>query len=230
MPKPNWDKKTISTYITQQQKEVWEKTAISECKQVADFVRDRVESTINNENYKGKVCVWLDVPKELIDKAKKPGEKNKNKTNPNPGLFELIQNHVYRVVNEDTVKELQWEQSANNPDIETLKAKNLELERQIELLKSENENLRNRGTVSENNEIFKVLDKEKFLSLEKIAVLLNRDDDVKIHELQDEIEETMFKVGMIEFKLGRGGGYRYNPEIEPVERAYSGKKIKIEVE
>ena len=86
-----------------------------------------------------------------------------------------------------------------------------------------------RSAVSENNEIFKVLDKEKFLSLEKIAVLLNRDDDVKIHELQDEIEETMFKVGMIEFKLGNGGGYRYNPEIEPVERAYSGKKIKIKV-
>jgi len=44
MPKPQWDKKTISTYITQQQKEVWEKTAFSECKQLADFVRDRVET------------------------------------------------------------------------------------------------------------------------------------------------------------------------------------------
>jgi len=66
MPKPQWDKKTISTYITQQQKEVWEK---------------------------GKVCVWLDVPKELINKAKKPGEKNKNKTNSNPGLNELIQSN-----------------------------------------------------------------------------------------------------------------------------------------
>jgi hypothetical protein len=229
MPKPNWDKKTISTYITQQQKEVWEKTAISECKQVADFVRDRVESTINNEDYKGKVCVWLHVPKELINKAKKPGEKNKTK-NSNPELDELIQNHVQRIVNEDTVKELQWEQSANNPDIETLKAKNLELERQIELLKAENENLRNRATVSESNEIFKVLDREKFLSLEKIAVLLNRgDDDVSIHELQDELEQLMFNVGMIEFKLGNGGGYRYNPDIEPVERSYSGKKLKIEV-
>jgi hypothetical protein len=73
-----------------------------------------------------------------------------------------------------------------------LEAKILDLQRQIEALKFENASLRNRGTISESNEIYKVLDKEKFLSLEKIAVLLNRgNDDVEIHHLYEELQDTM---------------------------------------
>ncbi len=46
MPKPHWDKKTISTYVTQKQKEIWEQNAITECKCLADFIRDGVDSII----------------------------------------------------------------------------------------------------------------------------------------------------------------------------------------
>ncbi len=215
MPKPHWDKKTISTYITKEQKELWEKTAKAERKPIADFIRERVQSTISNRD--GKICVWLEVSNELHAKAEAE----------NLQLDELIQYHVQRISKDDRENELKWEQSANSSDVDALKATIKELQRQIEVLSIENQSLRNRGAISESNEIFKVLDREKFLSLEKIAALLNRDDDVKIHELQDEIEETMFNVGMIEFKLGRG--YRYNPEIEPVERYHSSKEIKIEV-
>jgi hypothetical protein len=218
MPKPQWDKKTISTYIKKEQKELWQRIAKSERKPIADFIRDRVQSTISNHN--GKICVWLDVSKELQAKAEAE----------NIHLDELIQYHVQRISKDDKENELKWEQSANSSDVEALKATIAELQRQIEVLSIENNSLRHRGTVSDSNEIYKVLDKEKFLSLEKIAVLLNRGDgDAAIQELQDEIEETMFNIGMIEFKLGSGGGYRYNPDIEPVEREYSSKKIKIEV-
>ncbi len=223
MPKHNWDKKTISTYITQQQKEVWENTAISECKRVADFVRDRVESTLNNKDLNGKQCLWLEIPKELYEKAQTE-YKDVNKKNP---LEDLIQYHIRRIIKEDTDNELLWEQSASNPDIDSLKAKNVELERQIELLNAEIHNLRSKGTGIGSNEIFRVLDKEKFLSLEQIAVQLNRGDDIDtIHELYDEVEETMFKVGMIEYN---GRGYRLNLDIEPVERVHGGKEIKVEV-
>lgn len=120
-----------------------------------------------------------------------------------------------------------WEQSANNPDIETLNAKISELERQIELLKAENENIRSRQTGIGSNEIFRVLDEEKFLSLEQIADQLNRGNDIDtIHQLYDEVEETMFNAGMIEYN---GRGYRLNLDIEPVERVHGGKKIKVEV-
>ncbi len=67
MPKLHWDKKTISTYITKEQKELWEKTAKSERKPIADFIRDRVQSTIGNHD--GKICVWLEVSDELNAKA-----------------------------------------------------------------------------------------------------------------------------------------------------------------
>src|SRR5659263_96410 len=109
MPKPNWDKKTISTYITQEQKEVWEKTAISECKRLADFVRDRVESTLNKD-LNGKKCLWLEIPQELYEKAQT--EYKDNKINP---LEDLIQYHIKRVLKSDADKELLWEQSASNP-------------------------------------------------------------------------------------------------------------------
>ena len=59
MPKPQWDKKAISTYVTQEQKDIWEKTAITECKRYADFIRDKVESTINNKDLDGRCCLWL---------------------------------------------------------------------------------------------------------------------------------------------------------------------------
>ncbi len=217
MPKPPWDKKTISTYITQEQKEVWEKNAIKECKRLADFIRDRVQSTIDKE-HNGKICVWLEIPKELQDEAQIK-YKDDNKINP---LEELIQYHVHRIIKKDADNELQWEQSAGSPDSETLKAKITELERQNELLKFENESLRNRGGLSDSNAILKVLDKEDFLSLEQIAFLLNRgSDDVDLHLLYEEIQDTMFDIGMIEYKPGKGGGYRFNLNIEPVERTYT---------
>jgi hypothetical protein len=217
MPKPQWDKKTISTYVTKEQKEIWEKTAKAERKAIADFIRDRVESTINNNN--GKVCIWLEVPKELLDKAETDDIE----------LDELIQYHILRTVKEDADKELQWEQSANSPDSETLKAKISELERQIEGLTIENQSLRNRGGISGSTAIFKILDNKKFLTLEQIAVLLNIDsrDEIEMHHLYEEITETMFNEGMIEYKHGRG--YRFNPDMKPVERIYPGKEIKLEV-
>jgi hypothetical protein len=220
MPKPNWDKKTISTYITQQQKDEWEKAAFSECKRLADFVRDRVESTLNKD-MKGKICLWLEIPQELYEKAQT--EYKDNKINP---LEDLIQYHIKRVLTLDAGNELMWEKSASSPDIDTFKAKISELERQIELLKFENEALRNRGGLFDSSALLKVLDKTNFLKLEQIAVLLNRsDDDIEIHELYDELEETMFQVGMIEYKPGKG--YRFNADIEPVDRIPDGKKLKI---
>lgn len=223
MPKPNWDKKTISTYITQQQKDEWEKAAFSECKHLADFVRDRVESTLNKD-MKGKICLWLEIPQELYEKAQT--EYKDNKINP---LENLIQYHIKRILTLDAGNELMWEKSASSPDIETFKAKISELERQIELLKFENEALRNRTGLFDSNAILKILDKEKFMKIEQIGVLLNRNDDENdIHELYDELEETMFQIGMIEYVPGKG--YRFNAEIEPVERAPGGKKLKIKVE
>jgi hypothetical protein len=223
MPKPNWDKKTISTYITQQQKEVWEKTAISECKRLADFVRDRVESTLNND-LNGKICLWLEIPQELYEKAQT--EYKDNKINP---LEDLIQYHIHRILTLDAGNELMWEKSASSPDIETFKAKISELERQIELLKFENEALRNRTGLFDSNAILNVLDKTEFMEVKHIAELLNRNNDEnEIHELYDEVVETMFQVGMIEYVPGKG--YRFNPDIEPVERAPGGKKLKIKVE
>lgn len=223
MPKPNWDKKTISTYITQQQKEVWEKTAISECKRLADFVRDRVESTLNKD-VKGKICLWLEIPQEVYEKAQT--EYKDNKINP---LENLIQYHIKRILTLDAGNELMWEKSASSPDIETFKAKISELERQIELLKFENEALRNRTGLFDSNAILNVLDKTEFMEVKHIAELLNRNNDEnEIHELYDEVVETMFQVGMIEYVPGKG--YRFNPDIEPVERTPGGKKLKIKVE
>jgi hypothetical protein len=96
-------------------------------------------------------------------------------------------------------------------------------------LKFENEALRNRTGLFDSNAILKVLDKTKFLKLEQIAVLLNRgEDENDIHELYDELEETMFQVGMIEYKPGKG--YRFNADKEPVERVPGGKKLKIKAE
>jgi hypothetical protein len=205
MPKPQWDKKTISTYLTQEQKEIWEKTAKTERKALADFIRDRVESTINSNN--GKTCIWLEVPKELNDKAETEGVE----------LSELIQYHVQRIIKEDTDKEIQWVQSTSSPDIETLKANIAELERQIGLLKTENESLRNRDAILDSTDLLKVLDKKKFLTLEQIAVLLNRGtDEFELHFLYEDIQALMFGVGMIEYKHGKG--YRFNPDIKPVER------------
>ena len=223
MPKPNWDKKTISTYITQEQKEVWEKAATSECKRLADFVRDRVESTLNKD-LNGKKCLWLEIPQELYEKAQT--EYKDNKINP---LEDLIQYHIHRIQKIDASNELMWEKSASSPDIETFQAKISELERQIELLKFENEALRNRTGLFDSNAILKVLDKTEFMEIKHIAELLNRNNDEnEIHELYDEVVETMFQVGMIEYVPGKG--YRFNPDIEPVERAPGGKKLKIKVE
>jgi hypothetical protein len=223
LPKPNWDKKTISTYITQQQKEEWEKAAFSECKRIADFVRDRVESTLNKD-LNGKICLWLEIPQELYDKAQT--EFKDNKINP---LENLIQYNIKRILTLDTGNELMWEKSASSPDIETFKAKISELDRQIELLKFENEALRNRTGLFDSNAILNVLDKTEFMEIKHIAELLNRNNDEnEIHELYDEVVETMFQVGMIEYLPGKG--YRLNPDVEPVERVPEGKKLKIKVE
>lgn len=209
MPKPNWDKKTISTYITEKQKEVWKSAARAERKAIADFIRDRVDSTINNHNQDGKTCIWLEIPKELQDEAE----------NESTVLDELIQYHIYRILKVDSDKELLWEHSPSSPDIDSLNAKNIELERKIELLNVEMNNLRNKSLISSNNEIFKVLDKKKFLNLEQIAKLLNRGtDDNAIHFLYEEIDVIMTYKGMIEYKPGyKGGGYRFNPDIEPID-------------
>jgi hypothetical protein len=207
MPKPHWDKKTISTYVIPQRKEVWEKTAKAERKALADFIRDRVESTINNKDHNGKTCIWLEVPKELQDKAETEGTE----------LTELIQYHVQRIIKEDADKEIQWVQSASSPDSETLKANISELERQIGLLKTENESLRNRDAILDSTDLLKVLDKKKFLTLEQIAVLLNRGtDEFELHFLYEDIQALMLGVGMIEYKHGKG--YRFNSDIKPVER------------
>ncbi len=210
MPKPHWNKKTISVYVPPEQKEVWGKTAEAERKAVAKFIRDRVESTINNKDHNGKTCLWLEIPKELHDKAETEDIE----------LSELIQYHVHRIIKEDADKEIQWEQSAGSPDSDTLKAKISELERQIELLRVENESLRNHSGYSDSNAILKVLDREKFMTLEQIAVLLNRGkDDDDLNLLYKEIEDTMLDIGMIEYKHGKG--YRLNSDIEPVERTYA---------
>jgi hypothetical protein len=209
MPKPNWNKKTISTYITEQQKEVWKTAAKAERKAIADFIRDRVDSTINNHNQDGKTCIWLEIPKELQDKAE----------NENAALDELIQYHIYRILKVDADKELLWEQSPSSPDIDSFKAKNIELERKIQVLNAEMNNLRTKDSISSNNEIFKVLEKKKFLTLEQLAESLNRGtDDDAIHFLYEEIEIIMTNIGMIEYKPGfKGGGYRFNPDIEPID-------------
>ncbi len=69
MPNPKWNKKTICTYISQEQKKVWEDNAIRECKGLADFIRNRVDSTINNKYLSGKYCLWLEIPEELHNRA-----------------------------------------------------------------------------------------------------------------------------------------------------------------
>jgi hypothetical protein len=63
----------------------------------------------------------------------------------NVQLDELIQYHVERISKDDKENELKWEQSANNLDIETLKATIAELQRQIDVPSIENQYLRNRG-------------------------------------------------------------------------------------
>ena len=78
-------------------------------------------------------------PQELYEKAQI--EYKDNKITP---LENLIQYHIKRILKLDAGNELMWEKSASSPDIETFQAKISELERQIELLKFENESLRNR--------------------------------------------------------------------------------------
>jgi len=152
MPNPKWDKKTICTYISHEQKKVWEDNAIRECKGLADFIRNRVDSTINNKDLSGKYCLWLEIPDELHDRAL--NEFNDGRLNP---LEQLVQHHIYRVVKDDAEKQLLLEQSTSNPDIEALKEQILGLERQIEALKSENESLRGRKSFSDSSNIINVL-------------------------------------------------------------------------
>jgi hypothetical protein len=216
MPKPEWNKKTISTYISEEQKKVWEKCAIAECKGLAFFVRDRVESTINNKNFNGKSCLWLEIPKELYDKAQ--NEFHEGHLNP---LENFVQNHIYRIVNEDKNKEFQWQQLANSPDVETLKSKIEELEMKIESLKAENVSLGKHNYLSESSVVLNALkDSKTFLTLEQIATLIDynpKDDDrTDLSILYQRIEDLMYDVGMIEYKQGKG--YKFNPDIEPVER------------
>lgn len=101
MPDPKWNKKTISTYISQEQKKVWEYNAIRECKGLADFIRDRVDITINNKDLSGKYCLWLEIPEELQKRAL--NDFNDGRLNP---LEELVQHHIYRVVKDDVEKQL----------------------------------------------------------------------------------------------------------------------------
>jgi len=213
MPNPKWEKKTICTYISQEQKKVWEDNAIRECKGLADFIRNRVDSTINNKDLSGKYCLWLEIPEELHDRAL--NEFNDGHLNP---LEELVQHHIYRVVKDDAEKQLLLEQATNNPDIEALKEQVSELEKQIVSLKSENESLRGRKSFSDSSNIINVLrDCKTFLTLEEIATLINYDeDDPDLHLLYEKVEDIMYDYGMIEWKQGKG--YKFNPEIKPVER------------
>ncbi len=216
MPNPKWNKKTISTYVSEEQKKVWEDNAIRECKGLAEFLRDRVESTINNKDLSGKHCLWLEIPEELHNRAR--NEFNDGHINP---LEELVQNHIYRVVKDDVEKQLLLEQSAHNPDAEALKAQISELERQIGSLKSENESLRGRRSFSDSSDIINVLrDCKTFLTLDEIATLINYDeDDPDLHFLYEKVEDIMYDYGMIEWKQGKG--YKFNPKIKPIERVGS---------
>ncbi len=201
MPNPKWNKKTISTYISQEQKKVWEDNAIRECKGLADFIRDRVDSTINNKDLSGKYCLWLEIPDELHNTAL--NEFNDGRLNP---LEDLVQHHIYRVVKDDVEKQILLEQSTSNPDIEALKEQILELERQIEALKSENESLRGRKSSSDSRNIIDVLrdSKDRYFTLDEIATLINYDeDDPDLNLLYKKIENIMYDYGMIEWKQGR---------------------------
>jgi|GEM_PF-2297522 len=213
MPNPKWDKKTISTYISLEQKKVWEENAIRECKGLADFIRDRVNSTINNKDLGGKYCLWLEIPEELHTRAL--NEYNDGRLNL---LEELVQNHIYRVVKDDVEKQLLLEQSTSNPDIEAFKEQISGLERQIAALKSENESLRGRKSFSDASDIINALRECKtFMTLDEIATLIKYDeDDPEFDLLYQRITDIMFDYGMIEWKQGRG--YKFNPEIKPVER------------
>ncbi len=213
MPSSKWDKKTICTYISQEQKKVWEENAIRECKGLADFIRNRVDSTINSKDLSGKYCLWLEIPEELHNRAL--NEYNDGRLNP---LEELVQHHIYRVVKDDVEKQLLLEQSTNNPDIEALKEQVSELEKQIISLKSENESLRGRKSSSDSRHIIEVLRECKtYLTLGEIATLINYDeDDPDLNLLYKKVEDILYDYGMIEWKQGKG--YKFNPEIKPVER------------
>ena len=213
MPNPKWNKKTISTYVSEEQKKVWENNAIRECKGLAEFLRDRVDSTINNKNLSGRYCLWLEIPEALHTRAQ--NEFNDGHIN---HLEELVQNHIYRVVKDDVEKQLPLEQSTNNLDVVALKEQISELERQITLLKSENQSLKVRKSSSDSSDIINVLrDCKTYLTLEEIATLIKYDeDDPDLHFLYKKIEDILYDYGMIEWKQGKG--YKFNPEIKPVER------------
>ena len=213
MPNPKWNKKTISTYVSEEQKKVWENNAIRECKGLAEFLLDRVDSTINNKNLSDKYCLWLEIPEALHTRAK--NEFNDGHIN---HLEELVQNHIYRVVKDDVEKQLLLEQSTNNLDVVALKEQISELERQITLLKSENQSLKVRKSSSDSSDIINVLrDCKTYLTLEEIATLIKYDeDDHDLHFLYKKIEDILYDYGMIEWKQGKG--YKFNPEIKPVER------------
>lgn len=215
MPNPKWNKKTISTYISAEQKKVWADNAIWECKGLAEFLRDRVDSTITT-NLGGKYCLWLEIPEELHTRAL--NEFNEGHLNP---LEQLVQNHIYRVVTDNLEKQLLLEQTINNPDVEALKEQILELERQIKFLKSENESLKFRKSSSDSSNIINVLrDCKTYLTLEEIATLINYDeDDPDNHRLYEKIEDILYDYGMIEWKQGKG--YKFNPEIKPLKRKWS---------
>ena len=213
MPNPKWNKKTISTYVSEEQKKVWENNAIRECKGLAEFLRDRVDSTINNKNLSGRYCLWLEIPEALHTRAQ--NEFNDGHIN---HLEELVQNHIFRVVKDDIEKQLLLEQSTNNLDVVALKEQISELERQITLLKSENESLKVRKSSSDSSDIINVLrDCKTYLTLEEIATLIKYDEDEPdLHRLYEKIEDILYDYGMIEWKQGKG--YKFNPEIKPVER------------
>ena len=214
MPSPKWDKKTICTYISQEQKKVWEDIAIRECKGLADVIRNRVDSTINNKDLSGKYCLWLEIPEDLHNRAL--NDFKDGRLNP---LEELVQHHIYRVVKDDVEKQLLLEQSTNNPDTEALKEQILGLEKQIEALKSENESLRGRKSFSDSSNIINVLrdSKDRYFTLDEIATLINYDeDDPDLNLLYKKIENIIYDYGMIEWKQGKG--YRFNIDVKPVER------------
>ena len=76
--------------------------------------------------------------------------------------------------------------------------------------------------VSDSSNIINVLRNCKtYLTIDKIAALINydEDDDPDLHFLNEKIEDIMFDFGMIEWKQGKG--YKFNPEIKPVERKWS---------
>jgi len=216
MPNPKWNKKTISTYVSEEQKKVWENNAIRECKGLAEFLRDRVDSTINNKNLSDKYCLWLEIPEALHTRAQ--NEFNDGHIN---HLEELVQNHIYRVVKDDEDKQLLLEQSTKNPDVVALKEQISELERHIELLKAENEALRGRKSFSDSSNIINILkDCKDYLTLDEIATLINyNEDDPDLHFLYEKIEDIMYDYGMIEWKHGKG--YKFNLEIKPIERVGS---------